>query len=401
MPTPAAALGLVVNPVAGMGGRVGLHGTDGPNLALALERGAQPVAGHRARVALQRLSRLAPTLTVRTTAGPMGGDHLPAASWQVVAAEAPAGKTAAADTRDAVAHLVEAGVALVLFVGGDGTARDVVAVTGPGFPVLGVPAGVKMHSSVFATGPAAAGTIAARYLLAPELVGTRVGEVLDRDGDGVRIHAVARVPAAAGALQRAKAGPYPDDEADLAALGREVAAEVPTETLCLLGPGTSTAHVAAAWGVPASPLGVDVVLDGRPLLIDATEDQLLDLLASRPSTRLVLGVIGGQGFLLGRGNQQLSPAVLAAIGLENVDVLCGVSKIMALDEPVLRVDLDDPALTDRLTGYRRVRTAPGRSTVLRVAAAEPAELVAPPKLVPPEPSPGGPTDSAPINPSAA
>ncbi len=86
---------------------------------------------------------------------------------------------------------------------------------------------------------------------------------------------------------------------------------------------------------------------------------------------LVLGVVGGQGFLLGRGNQQLSPAVLRAVGVRgrgSVEILASPGKVAGLVDPVLRIDLDDVDLAQQLVGYRRVRTARGRSTVLRVVA---------------------------------
>jgi predicted polyphosphate/ATP-dependent NAD kinase len=362
-------LGLVVNPIAGMGGRVGVHGTDGPALRAALDRGAVPGAPLRAQRALLRLHELIPQLTVHTVTGAMGTDHLPPDHhWHVVATDGPLGPSTAADTRTAVASMVSAGVHLVLFVGGDGTARDVLASAGERTPVLGVPAGVKMHSAVFATTPALAGATAARYLLDAGGLGTRAAEVVDLDESGVRLFGIAHVPAVRDSVQRAKATVGTSTDASLHALGREVATEMQPGVLYLLGPGTTVGHVNDALAVPTSPLGVDVVLDGRLLLPDASEQQLLDLLATHQHARIVLGVVGGQGFLLGRGNQQLSPAVLDAVGTDNVDVLAAPSKIAALESPVLHIDLDDEPVSTRLSGYRQVRTAPRRSVVLRVVA---------------------------------
>jgi predicted polyphosphate/ATP-dependent NAD kinase len=138
--------------------------------------------------------------------------------------------------------------------------------------------------------------------------------------------------------------------------------------LYLLGPGTTVAHVSEALGLPATLLGVDAVLDGRLLGRDLDEDELRELLAEHRCATLVLGVVGGQGFLLGRGNQQLSADVIDAIGADNIVILAAASKIAALDPPVLRVDLGDDAPALPLSGYRQVRTAPGRSTVLRIAS---------------------------------
>ncbi|MEV7429457.1 NAD(+)/NADH kinase [Nocardioides sp. NPDC092400] len=362
-------LGLVVNPVAGMGGRVGLHGTDG-RLDRALERGAVPVAPARADRALARLQQLAPHLRVVAGGGVLGADHLRDRGWDVTELPTRPGRarsgTDAEDTRETVRAMVRSGVGLVLFVGGDGTARDVAAVVGD-VPVLGVPAGVKMHSGVFGTTPEAAAAAAARFLAGDETA-TRPAEVVDRDEAGdVRLHGTVQVPAVRSAVQARKgtAGTATDDAA---ALARRVAAEMEPGRLYLLGPGTTVAEVGAALGVPTTALGVDAVLDGRSVAVDASEADLLALLAEHPRAGLVLGVVGGQGFLLGRGNQQLSPAVLAAVGTDRIEVLATPAKVDALAQPVLHVDIDDPGLASRLVGYRRVRTGPSRSTVLRVVA---------------------------------
>jgi predicted polyphosphate/ATP-dependent NAD kinase len=138
--------------------------------------------------------------------------------------------------------------------------------------------------------------------------------------------------------------------------------------LYLLGPGSTVAQVGAALGIAGSVLGVDAVLDRRLIAADAGESQLLALLAEYPAATLILGVVGGQGFLLGRGNQQLSAAVLAAVGPDNIEIIASAGKLAGLDPPVLRIDLDDPELGARLSGYRRVRTAARHSTVMRVVA---------------------------------
>ncbi len=367
----APVLGLVVNPVAGMGGRLGLHGTDDGALAEALSRGAEAVAPDRARRALARLGDLAPGLTVLAADGAMGADHLGAAGsagWDVATLPVRAGATDASDTRGVVAEMVRAGVRLVLFVGGDGTARDVAASVHGAVPVLGVPAGVKMHSGVFGVTPDAAGLAAARFLADPERWRTRTAEVVDADDSGdVRLFGTVQVPAVPSAVQPAK-GTSASGSDDGAGLGREVAAEMEQGRLYLLGPGTTVARVGDALGLPASVLGVDGVLDGRLVARDAGETELLDVLSRHPRATLVLGVVGGQGFLLGRGNQQLSPAVLGEIGLEDIVILATPATVATLEEPVLHIDIDDPDLAASLVGYRRVRTGRARSTVLKVVA---------------------------------
>jgi predicted polyphosphate/ATP-dependent NAD kinase len=347
------SVGLVVNPIAGMGGRVGLHGTDGTALATARRLGAAVVAPHRARRAVAHLHGM----RIVTVAGAMGADYVPDAT----VCHVPGEPTTEQDTRAAVREIVRTGVALLVFVGGDGTARDVVGVVGTAVPVLGVPSGVKMRSGVFATSPDAVGHTVGAFLANPV---TSDAEVVDLVGADTVLFGVARVPNVRSALVRAKRSSPSGPE--LAALGAEVAAEMVAGRLYLLGPGTTVAHVSQALGVPSTPLGVDVVRDGRLLVQDATEAELLALVRDRPAT-LVLGVVGGQGFLLGRGNQQLSADVLAAVG-DHIEILAAADKVAALDPPVLRVDVGDVAATAPATGYRRVRTGPGRSTVLRVRA---------------------------------
>jgi len=362
-------VGFLVNPIAGMGGRVGLHGTDGVAADAARRLGAPVVAGQRARRALDRLRGNGAAIRMVTVEGAMGGDLVHATNPGVqILVRSHDGPTTAADTREAAAAMCRAGVRLILFAGGDGTARDVVDVVGTAVPVLGVPAGVKMHSGVFAVAPEAAGETAARFLADPEGVGTDLVEVLDVKGGAPVVLAMARVPHAPTSMQRPKAVGACSDAADLAALGREVAEQMLPGRLYLLGPGTTVAQVNAALGVPASLAGVDAVVDGRVVAADLAEDRLLELLNRYGGGNLVLGVIGGQGFLLGRGNQQLSLAVLDAIGADNVEILAARSKVAGLDPPVLRVDVGDDAAQSPLAGYQRVRTGKGRSIVLRVLA---------------------------------
>lgn len=379
-----------MNPIAGMGGRVGLHGTDGAALDEARELGAEPVSPLRTRRTLARLLRAlaaadeggTPSITVLAPAGLMGGTLLDELGWpyQPLPVSEP-GRTTAADTRRLVRAMAERGVTLLLFAGGDGTARDVAAALAEAkvrpvpVTVLGVPAGVKMHSSVFATTPEAAADIAAAYLAAPDRVGRREAEVVDRlEVLGTpQLITTMPVPAVEAGLQSAKSGgsgtaTRAGDLADLAALGKEVAAKMLPGRLYLLGPGTTVAAVSQALGVQASLFGVDVVLDGRVLAEDASEEQLRRLLDAHPDATLVLGVVGGQGFLLGRGNQQLSPTILGRIGAENVVILAATGKVSALDPPVLRVDMGDDAPVPVVSGYYRVHTAPGRSIVLKVTS---------------------------------
>jgi predicted polyphosphate/ATP-dependent NAD kinase len=349
MPT----LGLVVNPIAGMGGRVALKGTDGPEaLREARARGATPMAAERARRALARLPR---EIRVLAAPGAMGADVAARAGLEceVVAAAAGGGATTAHDTRAAVRELRERGVDLLLFAGGDGTARDIYDAIGDDLPLVGVPTGVKMHSGVFASTPDAAGAAAAAYLRTGRLREADIADVDEdaarRDRVATRLYGHARVPHEPALMLGTKASSRNDD-AGLDAL----CAQMDLGGVTLLGPGTTTARIRKG-----TLLGVDAVENGEVIAADLDERALLELAADR----LILGVVGGQGSLLGRGNQQLSPRVLRRI--PEVIVLAAADKLVHLT--CLRVDTGDDALDAELSGYIRVHTAPGRTTVMRVS----------------------------------
>jgi predicted polyphosphate/ATP-dependent NAD kinase len=374
MPT----LGLVVNPIAGMGGRVALRGTDGPEtLREARARGAKPVAGERARRALVRLPR---EIRVVAAPGAMGADLAAAAGLRCETTGAlrvswPDGaETTAADTWAAAAEMRARGVDLLLFAGGDGTARDIHDAIGADLPLVGVPTGVKMHSGVFAATPDAAGTVAATFLRASGSVTLRDAEIADVDEDAARagraaarLYGSVRVPREPALMVPAKAASPVHHQAALEALCEDVAAKIAGGGSYLLGPGTTMARVLDALGERGTLLGVDAVADGHVVAADLDEAGILERLAQAPDTRLLLGVIGGQGSLLGRGNQQLSPRVLRRLGAERIDVLAAADKLLALDPPVLRLDTGDDELDRVLSGYRRVRTGPRETIVMKVS----------------------------------
>ncbi|ATL32871.1 ATP-NAD kinase family protein [Streptomyces formicae] len=408
-------VGLVVNPVAGLGGRVGLGGTDGPErVRRAVELGARPLAGARAAQALRALrARLAvEDLEVLTAPGPMGADAVRAAGLVPVvvrvagaaigddtttvavgsnaacadatgAGAASAGATPTAPvatasvvittpahTTSAVRALVDAGVDLLLFAGGDGTARDVLrALPGEGSercPVLGIPTGVKMHSAVFAVGPAAAGEVAGAWLDGSGGVRLRDAEVMDRDEGALRDGRVASrlfgwlpVPDVPARVQQRKTGSTAATGDASTGIAAEVAGRVGEGPL-VLGPGTTTRAVATALGADASLAGVDVLAlrAGRADVVarDTGEAELLARIGAGPCW-IGLSPIGGQGFLLGRGNQQISPRVLrAAGGRDRLLVLCPEHKLAALGGRPLLLDTGDPELDAELSGYLPVLT---------------------------------------------
>lgn len=359
-----------------MGGRVGLKGTDGV-VALARERGAEPRAGERAREALAALaSRLQnahdlPSPVWLTCSGEMGAAALHDSGFSAVEiVYRPGDPPGEDDTRRAVRAFLEADASLVLFCGGDGTARDVCGELRGRLPVLGIPAGVKMYSGVFGVSPARTGEVLADWLAGR--LGEADAEVLDVDEESfragrleVRLYGSARTPYEPSRVQSAKQViAEPTDDRARAEIAEHLAEWMEREpgALFLLGPGTTVASVAERADLDKSLLGVDAVRGGRLLGRDLAERELLDLVTDAGSVHLVLSPLGAQGFVLGRGNQQLSPAVLRHIGREGIVVLATPGKLART--PVLRFDTGDPALDAELardgflpvvTGYHERR----------------------------------------------
>ena len=357
-------IGFVVNPIAGMGGRVGLKGTDG-KVAEAKQRGAEPRAPDRARRALDALrERTGPrgnggtavdsdatgnVIHLLTWGGEMGADAATAAGFDPTVAGSPsAGSTTADDTGQAVTAFLDAGVDLVVFVGGDGTAADVAdAVEGTETPILGVPAGVKVYSSVFAVSPEDAAEVIRTFER------TERREVMDIDEDEYRegevnpeLRAVVRVPVAEELQSSKQLG-----GGNVEALAAGVAADIrDSDKTVVLGPGSTVGAIKAALGFEGSPIGVDVWRNGEVLVLDASEADLLDALDPEAENVIVVSPIGGQGFVFGRGNPQLSPAVIRRC---DIDIVASRSKLDTIGE--LRVDTDDSELDAELRGWTKVR----------------------------------------------
>jgi predicted polyphosphate/ATP-dependent NAD kinase len=284
--------------------------------------------------------------------------------------------TTADDTQRAARDLLAAGVDLILFAGGDGTARNICAAIGDEVPVIGVPAGVKIHSAVYATTPAAAGDVCCLCLHErPAAVQLRECEVMDIDEEAFRENRVSAqlygymsVPCARGLTQSAKAGGVAGEQRALNDIATEVVAGMEPDALYILGPGTTTRTVMERLGLPKTLLGVDAVRDGALAGADLTEGQLLELAAAAPRAYIVVTVIGGQGHIFGRGNQQISPAVMRAAGPGNVIVIATQTKLLSLEGRPLLVDTGDPALDEQLSGYVKVVTALGERTMYKVGA---------------------------------
>ena len=360
-------LGLIVNPVAGLGGSVALKGSDGvAEEALAL--GAKAKATDRAREALAIIAPYSDQVEVFTLPGVMGGDLAGELGFAVQAVNWPAGEapqqlggTAAEDTITLARELQSQTIDLLLFVGGDGTARNVYEAVGESMPVLGVPAGVKIHSGVYAVTPTAAGKVL-ELLIRGELVTLMEADVMDIDEvsfrDGVvkaRRYGEMQVPAELRYIQAVKMGGKESDELVLADIAADVIRNMEDE-LFVMGSGSTVAFVMEELGLDNTLLGVDLVRDQELLASDQREQQVLAAVESADKARLVITLIGGQGHIFGRGNQQLSPAVIRAIGKENIVVVATKTKLEALNGRPLLVDTGDGELNRELSGYWKITT---------------------------------------------
>lgn len=344
-------VGFLVNPIAGMGGRVGLKGTDGV-ADEARQRGAEPVAPGKARAFLEALAVRPRVGSIEwvTCSGPMGADALEEAGLAHAVAYACTPPTSDRDTRAACAAFLERDVDLLVFVGGDGTARDIASVVGTDVPIVGVPAGVKMHSAVFGLHPSSVAAILADFV--DGRTATVDAEVLDLDEDAyrggawvVRLYGTARTIHEPTLIQTGKMMFEEQPEADARdGIADHVVEEMEEDpdVLFLLGPGGTVHHIKERLGVGGTLLGIDAVRGKRFLAADLDEKGILRLLDEHDAARLVLSPIGAQGFLVGRGNAPLSPEVVRRIGIGNVVVVATPDKLR--HTPELRVDTGDPEL---------------------------------------------------------
>jgi predicted polyphosphate/ATP-dependent NAD kinase len=366
-------VGVVLNPIAGFGGTRALHGTD----ELPLDRFDEAVrAGHAARRLVRALDRAAvggSGLELVAAPGSLGARALADAGipHTVLDMPVPPARTTREHTVAAARSFAAHGADLIVFAGGDGTATDIARAIAQDVPVVGVPSGVKMHSEVFTRSPEAAGRLIAAVV--DGRASFEPAEVLDVGADGgAGVVGLLRAPRSAEPLQGAKAAAPP---ASSAAAGRAIAESlVPAadpRTTWIIGPGATAGAVADRLGVVPTLRGVDVRHPDGSVEKDVAENRLFAVVSAAEHPVLVLGVVGGQGFLLGRGNQELSPRVIAAIGAQRIHIIATEEKIGALFPPVLLVDadLDEQSSPHPLLGYRRVRTGPRQSTVLRVVDA--------------------------------
>ena len=375
-------LGLLVNPDAGLGGRLGLKGSDG-QAELARSKGAEDRSGPRMRLMLEYFSKLRRSgfegIEWVSSEGRMGTDWLPegATIGSVRTTHSSSGSTSADDTAAAVGELLKEGIDLLVYAGGDGTTRDIVAALdsagSPDTPVIGVPTGVKMHSGCFAASPKAAAEVLSAWLDGDLLLAST--EVLDLDEERyrqgewvVQLYAEAMTPASPrwmqGSKQRIEASGEEDTTEGLADHIRELV--ISEDGLVIWGSGGTLRAIAEMNGFQPTNLGIDATLGNEQVGTDLDEAGLLEILSSHTGpVTLLLSPMGGQGFLIGRGNLQLSPEVLRAIGIDNILGVVTPAKLLTVRR--LRIETGDANLDAEfaakrymkvLQGYRTTRVLP-------------------------------------------
>jgi len=366
-------LGFIINPVAGLGGRVGLKGSDGVTIQQrARELGAVPEVFDRAANALRSLKISAGDLgKLITCPGEMGEETALDCGFSPAITGGPRqGKSTAENTREAAQEMFKQGVDLILFAGGDGTARDIFKAVGDTVPAIGIPAGVKMHSAVFGVNPASAGKIAAQFLTG-EIQTLRNSEVMDLDEDTYRegnvspsLYGYLRVPYLRRLVQSRKSPSPVSEKAVLQAISLEIIDHM-DEGYYIIGPGTTTQTILSTLGLKKTLIGVDVIQDRKLVINDANEKSLLELLKGN-TAKIVVSPIGGQGFIFGRGNQQISPKVLRKIGVDNIIVISAPEKILSLGGRPLLVDTGDYEMDKALSRYIKVISGYGESIIYSV-----------------------------------
>lgn len=355
-------LGLIINPVAGLGGSVALKGSDGEDTAeLAKQLGAVAKSNDRAKVALDMIVDRKGDIDVFTVNGEMGEllcQKLDLAH-QVIYTTSPT--TTPADTEAAAKIMSQLNLDLILFVGGDGTARNICAAVEEETTVLGVPAGCKIHSGVYAITPKAAGRVL-QMLVDGELVTLADADVMDIDEEQFRNGVVRAkrygeltIPSELRFVQAVKMGGKESDELVLTDIAAHVISEMEEDETYIMGSGSTVAFIMEEVGLDNTLLGVDVIQDQELLLSDAKASELIPY-AQQGKCKLVITLIGGQGHIFGRGNQQLAPELIRTIGKENIIVVATKTKLKALEGRPLIADTGDLELDKELSGHIKVTT---------------------------------------------
>ncbi len=356
-------VGLIINPIAGMGGKVGLKGTDGNKiLEQAKQLGALPESQNRTFITIQTLLPMNDKIELITYPEEMGEIVSKKCGFQPkILGSISKGETTAADTKRAAKDLLELKIDLLLFAGGDGTARDIYNVIGDNLVVLGIPTGVKIHSAVFARSPGHAGELALS-MLQNRTERVREVEVMDIDEESFRkgiitakLYGYLKIPYEREHVQALKAGSPETETFAHQSIAEEIIENMQNDCFYIIGPGTTTRAVMEKLHLPNTLLGIDLIYNKEVIANDLNETQLRSYIQGK-AAKLIITPIGGQGYLFGRGNQQLSPQIIKQIRKDNIIVIATRNKINSLEGQPLLVDSGDKEIDELLSGYISVYT---------------------------------------------
>ncbi len=381
-------IGFVINPLAGIGGSVALKGSDGQEIVQqALARGALPQAQLRAKSALEKVkswtASSSATTTFFTASKEMGEDVLHSLDIDCESIYSADAVTSAVDTKHTIREFVEKQVDLIIFVGGDGTARDVLDVLSGEdaalIPVIGIPAGVKIHSAVYATTPERAGELI-DLLISGEAMSLVEAQVMDLDEDlfrqgkvNAKCYGYLSVPVDDTRMQLIKQGGLNDDEITVQEIANEVIDGMEKDIYYLIGSGSTTAEIMNQLDLQNTLLGIDIVYNQQLVASDVGEKEILNIIENQPA-KIIVTIIGGQGHVFGRGNQQLSAKVIKMVigdsvsdknttERDNIIIIATNNKLQSLNKRPMIADTGDSELNKSLSGLYPVITGYQQKTL--------------------------------------
>lgn len=366
-------VGIIVNPIAGMGGAVALKGTDGEDiLQRALDLGAIKKSPDKMIRALKELLPIKDSIEILTCPADMGEDEVKELGFNYnLVVSIYNNTTSSAHTILAARRMVDDGADIIIFAGGDGTARDMYTAIGNKCTVIGVPAGVKIHSPVYAINPTMAGKMALKYLKG-NMKSITEAEVMDIDEDAFRknqvrtkLYGYLSIPSEEHFFQNKKAPTPFKENISKEAIAQYVIDQMENDIVYIIGPGSTTEGIITNMNLDNTLLGVDIVQNKILLKKDATEEEILDIVRTH-KCKVIITPIGGQGYLFGRGNHQLSDKVIKVVGKDNIMVVSTESKIRALKFKPFYVDTGNEAVDNMLSGYVRVIIGYGDEMIYKV-----------------------------------